>query len=352
MKRVLLVATTTGYQTRAFGEAAERLGVDLVLATDRCDVLEDPWQDRAIPIRFSDESASAEAILEVARTSPLDGVLAVGDRPTVIASLVQEGLGLPGHPAAAAAAARNKLLTREHLRALAPAESLVSADFDRDGSAGAGGLGLVSLCLEAARALGKPRGHARRGRDRARRRFPPAAGAAGCARPAGRAQRHARPRARRGFRRRPRVRARRADEPRHAAPARDLRQARSARRPILRRDHLCDPDDGVSRRAARDDRRCGSGGARSRPAPRTASRRVSRERDRRLRPRSCRAADRRFVRPRAAICAKRGRGYQGSAQEKYPRPRSGPPCLSRNCCSGMHSANPRKAGRARLRPPA
>ena len=120
MPRVLLLATTTGYQTRAFGEAAERLGVDLVLATDRCDVLEDPWQDRAIPIRFSDEPASAQAILELARTSPFDGVFAVGDRPTVIAALVQEGLGLPGHPPAAAAAARNKLLTRERLRALAP----------------------------------------------------------------------------------------------------------------------------------------------------------------------------------------------------------------------------------------
>ena len=120
MPRVLLLATTTGYQTRAFGDAAERLGVDLVFATDRCDVLEDPWHDRAVPIRFSDESGSAGTILELARTSPLDGVLAVGDRPTVIASLVQEGLGLPGHPAFAAAAARNKLLTREHLRALAP----------------------------------------------------------------------------------------------------------------------------------------------------------------------------------------------------------------------------------------
>ena len=46
--RVLLLATTTGYQTRAFGEAAERLGVDLVFATDRCDMLEDPWQDQAL----------------------------------------------------------------------------------------------------------------------------------------------------------------------------------------------------------------------------------------------------------------------------------------------------------------
>jgi biotin carboxylase len=116
MPRVLLLATTTGYQTRTFGESAERLGVDLVYATDRCDVLEDPWQDDALPIRFHDETASVAAILDAARQRPIDGVLAVGDRPTVIAALVLERLGLPGHPPLAAATARNKLLTRERLR--------------------------------------------------------------------------------------------------------------------------------------------------------------------------------------------------------------------------------------------
>jgi hypothetical protein len=120
MPRVLLLATTTGYQTRAFGEAAERLGVELVFATDRCDVLEDPWRDRAVPIRFSDEAASAQSILDRASDLRIDGVLVVGDRPTLIAALVQEGLGLPGHPPAAVAAARHKLLTRERLRALSP----------------------------------------------------------------------------------------------------------------------------------------------------------------------------------------------------------------------------------------
>ena len=40
MPRVLLLATTTGYQTRSFGEAAARLGVDLVFATDRCEMIE------------------------------------------------------------------------------------------------------------------------------------------------------------------------------------------------------------------------------------------------------------------------------------------------------------------------
>jgi hypothetical protein len=54
MPRILLVATTTGYQIRSFGEAAEELGVRLVFATDRCDQLEDPWWDQAVPIRFHD----------------------------------------------------------------------------------------------------------------------------------------------------------------------------------------------------------------------------------------------------------------------------------------------------------
>src|SRR5690349_7713512 len=112
MPRILLLATTTGYQTRAFGDAAERLGVDLVFATDRCHVLDDPWRDAAIPIRFFDESGSVAAILDAVATRPIDGVLVVGDRPTVIGARVLESLGLPGHPPAAAATASNKELFR------------------------------------------------------------------------------------------------------------------------------------------------------------------------------------------------------------------------------------------------
>ncbi len=141
MPRVLLLATTTGYQTRAFGESAERLGVDLVYATNRCDVLEDPWQDQALPVRFHDEPASVAAILEAARRRPIDGVLAVGDRPTVIAALVLESLGLPGHPPSAAIAARNKLLTRERLRdAGLPVPPFVPAHISADALSLAGSL--------------------------------------------------------------------------------------------------------------------------------------------------------------------------------------------------------------------
>ena len=116
MKRVLVLAATTGYQTRSFGDAAARLGVELLFATDRCHVIDDPWQDGAVPIRFYDEAGSVATILDRTRTRPVDGILVVGDRPTVIAARVAEALGLPGHPPAAAAAAGHKRLTRERLR--------------------------------------------------------------------------------------------------------------------------------------------------------------------------------------------------------------------------------------------
>src|SRR6478736_1833654 len=115
-KRALLLAATTGYQTRMFAEAAEHMGVELVYATDRCDHLEDPWQDHAIPIRFHEEWRSVDALLKVAEREPFDAILAVGDRPAVIAAYLARLLGLPNHPPEAAAAARDKRLTRAKLK--------------------------------------------------------------------------------------------------------------------------------------------------------------------------------------------------------------------------------------------
>ena len=106
--RVLLLSTTTGYQLRSFGESAARLGVQLMLATDRCHLLADPWRDGAVAVRFHEEEESLGAILEAARERPLSGVLAVGDRPAVLAARVAEALSLPGNPRDAADASRNK----------------------------------------------------------------------------------------------------------------------------------------------------------------------------------------------------------------------------------------------------
>jgi hypothetical protein len=114
--RILLFATTTGYQVRAFDEAASDLSVELQLATDRCDQLDDPWRDRAVAVRFHEPALAVDAIGALAQGKPVDGVLAVGDRPATMAAAVAEALGVPWHSYASAQACRSKLRTRQRLR--------------------------------------------------------------------------------------------------------------------------------------------------------------------------------------------------------------------------------------------
>ena len=117
---ILLFATTTGYQTRAFEQAAAAVGVDLIYATDRCHALDDPWRDRAIPVRFQDEGpAAAQEVLAAlddrAGRAAVAGVLAVGDRPVVLAARVARELGLAWHGVSGVRVSRSKLLTRGRL---------------------------------------------------------------------------------------------------------------------------------------------------------------------------------------------------------------------------------------------
>lgn len=102
---------------RSFGEAAEKLGVRLIFASDRCDRLEDPWWDHAIPVRFHDEARSVDAVISACAAAPPHGIIAVGDRPVVLAAHLAGAFGLRGHLPEAAETSRNKLLTRQALNA-------------------------------------------------------------------------------------------------------------------------------------------------------------------------------------------------------------------------------------------
>src|SRR5688500_14539060 len=133
MPRILIFSTTTGYQLRSFGEAALDLGVELTFATDRCHALDDPWRDAAVAVRFHEEDASVEAVVAAAADRPVDGVIAVGDRPVVLAARVAEALGLPWHPPHAARASAHKRLSRERLAAAGlPIPGYISTTVDAD----------------------------------------------------------------------------------------------------------------------------------------------------------------------------------------------------------------------------
>jgi biotin carboxylase len=114
--RVLLLCTTTGYQTQAFVDAAEKLGLEVVFGTDRCHVLDDPWGDEAIPLRFENAEENTRKIVELARHRPFAAIVQIGDRATETAALASKALGLLNHSPEAAEACRNKYFARGRLR--------------------------------------------------------------------------------------------------------------------------------------------------------------------------------------------------------------------------------------------
>lgn len=114
-KRLLILASKLGYQTRGFAEAAEKLGVEVAFGTDRCHKLEDPWGDSALPLRFEQPMQAAEEIAEQFRGNPPDAIIALGDRATPAAAFAARLLGIVGNPPEAVEICRNKLRQRRAL---------------------------------------------------------------------------------------------------------------------------------------------------------------------------------------------------------------------------------------------
>lgn len=77
-------------------------------------MLEDPWGDHAIPVRFEDSHTSRDII---AATGSYDAVLALGDRPTLLAALVAEKLSIVHNAPSSVIACHDKYVTRQRFRA-------------------------------------------------------------------------------------------------------------------------------------------------------------------------------------------------------------------------------------------
>jgi biotin carboxylase len=114
-KRMLILASKLGYQTRGFADAAERLGVEVVFGTDRCHQLDDPWGDHALALHFE---APREAAAEIAREisgNPPQAILALGDRPTATAAYAAAIFGIRANSPKAVENCRNKARQRRVL---------------------------------------------------------------------------------------------------------------------------------------------------------------------------------------------------------------------------------------------
>ncbi len=116
-KRLLILASKLGYQTRSFAEAAQRLGIEVFFGSDRCHQLDDPWADGALALHFEQPEQAAENIVAQLRANPPDAILALGDRSTATAAYAARAIGIRYNSPESVEACRSKLRQREVLRA-------------------------------------------------------------------------------------------------------------------------------------------------------------------------------------------------------------------------------------------
>jgi biotin carboxylase len=113
--RLLLLLPTTTYRTEAFIDAATRLGVELVCASERPSTLEDLSPNSLVTLDFADPLGSAETIARFAQSRPIDAVVGVDDLTTVTAAAIGQRLGLKANALPAVSAARDKHAMRRCL---------------------------------------------------------------------------------------------------------------------------------------------------------------------------------------------------------------------------------------------
>jgi len=113
--RLLLLLPTTTYRTEAFVEAATKLGVELVCASERPSTLEHLAPDSLVTLDFADPLASAETIARFARRRPIDAVVPVDDLTTIAAAAISQRLGLKANSLPAVSIARDKHAMRRCL---------------------------------------------------------------------------------------------------------------------------------------------------------------------------------------------------------------------------------------------
>lgn len=117
MPIVGLILPTTSYRGPDFVEAADRLSVDLVIATDGDLALSAGRIVRVVPIDCADPSGAAARFEAETGDLEIDAVVGVDDAGVLVAALVADRLGLPHNSPDSVAATRDKALMRRLLDA-------------------------------------------------------------------------------------------------------------------------------------------------------------------------------------------------------------------------------------------
>lgn len=148
MPRLLLLLPATTYRADAFLEAAQRLGVEVTIGSDRGHPLAGREPEfLSLDLRILERARQAAAVF--AQRHPFDAVVGVDDNTAVLAAAISETLGLPHNSVQSVSAARNKYLMRRLLREHGvPVPDFVAFSIDEEPPiAGAGAKGFRFPCV-------------------------------------------------------------------------------------------------------------------------------------------------------------------------------------------------------------
>jgi biotin carboxylase len=115
LARVLLLMATRTYRARAFMHAARRLGIDVVVGSERRQALAGRTRNTTLALDFKRPDRAARSIAAVARELPFDAVVGVDDDTTLVAAHAAAALGLPHNSIESVRNSRDKYLTRRIL---------------------------------------------------------------------------------------------------------------------------------------------------------------------------------------------------------------------------------------------
>jgi biotin carboxylase len=115
--RLLLLLPTRTYRTEDFIDAARKLGVELVCASEKPSTLEELAPDSLLTLDFADPEAAADRAAAWSAGRPLAAVVGVDDVTAPAAAAIAERLGLRASAPAAVDATRDKYQMRQCLAA-------------------------------------------------------------------------------------------------------------------------------------------------------------------------------------------------------------------------------------------
>ena len=125
-RRVILLMRASTYRAQPFYDAAEQLGIEIVVGIDIHPDLAEHYK-MPLGLQFDQPEAAVQIIVEFARRKPVQAILSVDDSASLIAAKASEALGLRHNSGNSALAARNKF----HMRQLFAEAEVPSPQFQR-----------------------------------------------------------------------------------------------------------------------------------------------------------------------------------------------------------------------------